>query len=165
MSGKRALSPILSTMILLMAALLAGILIYNYFNRTLQGMMNTPNPIIESATYYPDVEILMTKIKNLGGAPIPLNNTKILIIGKTCTCTCSIVCSSPASLSANNEISITIYSNATGTTSISSCSVYCTNTTFTSCLEELSVGNARIGFQYSYAGSTYTTRLEQVMLG
>jgi len=168
-SRVRGLSPILSTMILLTAALLAGILLYNYFSHTLQGMMNTPNPVIEGVTYYPDINVLMVKIRNLGGAPIFLNNSSIVILGKSCKCECSITCSTASSLEPGKEIDVTIYFNDTsgvftGTVS-NGCSISCKTSTPSKCLSDLSLGVARIGFKYVYAGAEHTTRLEQVIVG
>ncbi len=160
MPGARALSPILSTMILLSAALIAGFLLYTYFSSTMQGMINTPSPVIEQAVYYPTIDVLYVKIRNYGGAPVPLENANITIMSKDAECKCSISC--PSSLKPSGLLTLKL-SNTASEASIPGCTVKCSIST--ACQESLAAGNAYIVFEYLFGGSVQSTRPVGVTLG
>ncbi|AEM39154.1 hypothetical protein Pyrfu_1295 [Pyrolobus fumarii 1A] len=171
MGWHRGLSPILSTMILLSAALLAGIVLYTYFSSTITGMVNTPNPVIEQATYYPQVDMLYVKVRNYGGAPVPLNESRLIIVGKGAECTCAIVCSSTSTPSGSYTIppsgTLTLkvfVSSGTGTTSIPECNITCTGD-LAACTTALQNSVGYVGLVYTYAGTEQMTQLASVTLG
>ncbi len=163
MAGWRALSPILSTMILLSAALIAGIILYTYFSNTMQGMVNTPNPVVEQAVYYPGIGAIYVKIRNYGGAPVPLNNSELVIVGSGgVRCACTVACTEPASLKPSGVFTATIYGSS-GETSIPACNVTCSG--IDACLPALESGDAYIIFEYPYAGSLQSTQPVSIALG
>ena len=160
----RGLSPILSTMILLSAALIAGILLYTYFTNTMRGMANAPNIAVEQASYYPSVGLLYVKVRNYGGAPVDVNNSKIGVIAGNVTCTCRIVCSTPAMLKPFQSLTAQIYLFAgNGTTSIPGCTVECVNAA--ACAQAMASNSAYVTYTYLYAGSEQSTQPVSVTLG
>ncbi len=164
----RGLSPILSTMILLSAALIAGILLYTYFTNTMRGMANAPNVAVEQAAYYPSVGLLYVKIRNYGGAPVDINNSKINVIVDNATCSYVIICSKTAMLKPFQSLTIQLYANGLNSTSIEGCILKLAGTTTSEpskCLEALASSSAYVTYTYLYAGSEQSTQPVSVTLG
>ena len=160
----RGLSPILSTMILLSAALIAGILLYTYFTNTMNGMTKSPNIAVIQASYYPSVDLLYVKVKNYGGAPVDVNASSLKIVAGTTSCTCTVTCTSTAMLKPYQSITFEIYpAQNNGTLSIPGCTVTCSNGP--ACAEALSQQGGYVIYNYVYAGSVQSTQPASVTLG
>ena len=160
----RGLSPILSTMILLSAALIAGLLLYTYFTNTMKGMTSAPNIAIVQASYYPSIDMLYIKVRNYGGAPVDVNGSSVKVVAGKTSCTCTVTCSSPAMLRPYQSITFEIYpTQGNGTVSIPGCTVTCSNGA--ACAEALVQGSGYAIYNYVYAGSEQSTQPVSITLG
>ncbi len=86
----RALSPIISAMILIVAAVVGGMLAYQYFMNTLSTMVMKPHVTIDEATLYTLANMVYIKVSNMGGTPVKVNTINVL-----CNATTIIGSSSP----------------------------------------------------------------------
>ncbi len=66
----RGLSPILSTVILIMATLAAGAIMYQYFMSTMHNMADKPMFYTYDARYLPELKVIYVSTDNNGNYPI-----------------------------------------------------------------------------------------------
>ncbi len=66
----RALSPIVSVVILVIAAIIGGTLVYQYFLTTMAALIAKPNIVIDEAFLYTSLNRLYVKVSNLGTTPV-----------------------------------------------------------------------------------------------
>lgn len=73
----RAISPILSAVILLLATLAAGAIMYHYFINTVQVMTKKPIVYGYNAEYMADLGVIYVTIDNSGSQPVTLLNATL----------------------------------------------------------------------------------------
>ncbi len=83
MRVKRGLSPIVSTLILLIAAVVGGIIVYNYFMKAMSTMTGKPTIIVNSAEiasvdYTTNTTVLMLSLTNMGPSQVTLKHINFL---------------------------------------------------------------------------------------
>ncbi len=79
----RAISPIVSAVILLMAALAAGAIIYQYFMNTIRTVADKPLFYTYDAQYLPDLGVVYVNADNNGDYPVTVVNATIECAGGT----------------------------------------------------------------------------------
>lgn len=77
----RAISPIVSAVILLMAALAAGAIIYQYFMNTIRTVADKPLFYTYDAQYLPDLGVVYVNADNNGDYPVTVTNATIECAG------------------------------------------------------------------------------------
>ncbi len=73
----RAISPIVSAVILLMAALAAGAIIYQYFMGTIRTVTDKPMFYAYDAQYLPDLGVIYVTADNNGNYPVNVTAAQI----------------------------------------------------------------------------------------
>ncbi len=87
----RALSPILSTVILIMATLAAGAIMYQYFMGTIRNVADKPLFYVYDARYLPDLRVTYLTADNNGNYPVNITKADITCIdGKVTTVTLNV---------------------------------------------------------------------------
>jgi|GEM_PF-7031069 len=76
----RGLSPILSTVILIMATLAAGAIMYQYFMNTIRNMADKPMFYVYDARYLPEIGVVYINADNNGDYVVNVTKAEI-----TCT--------------------------------------------------------------------------------
>jgi len=79
----RAISPIVSAVILLMAALAAGAIIYQYFMNTIRTVADKPLFYTYDAQYLPELGVVYVNADNNGDYPVVVTNATIECVGGT----------------------------------------------------------------------------------
>ncbi len=74
----RALSPILSAVILIMATVAAGIIVYQYFIGTVKGMTTKPMVYVNNAQYMDSIKRIFVTIYNSGPKTITIQSANII---------------------------------------------------------------------------------------
>ncbi len=74
----RALSPIVSAIILIVAAIIGGTLAYQYFLNTMTAMVSKPNIVVDEALLYTVLNKLFIRVSNMGMTPVTLEKATVL---------------------------------------------------------------------------------------
>ncbi len=70
----KALSPIVSAVILIVAAIIGGTLAYQYFISTMTSMVSKPNVVVDEALAYTVLNKMFVKVSNMGMTPVKLDS-------------------------------------------------------------------------------------------
>jgi flagellin-like protein len=73
----KALSPIISAVILIVAAIIGGTLAYQYFIATMASMVSKPNVVVDEAIAYTTLNTIFVKVSNMGMTPAKLKELTI----------------------------------------------------------------------------------------
>ncbi len=110
----RALSPILSAVILIMATVAAGIIVYQYFIGTVKGMTTKPMVYVNNAQYMDSIKRIFITVYNSGPKTITVQSVNIVCKDNTeltinTTATVGVGQSKTLSLPLTNQSCIPVY--------------------------------------------------------